>query len=260
MRSPSGTRSTVDKFIQAINKRMDDDLILEYIKDIASYYTSEYKTKEDILSTLESDIQSLMFCYRICCQASGHDEVYNKQMSQFKIEFIPNKAAEIPMRNISWGVMYLIREAAYCKVYLEPDKLEKLGLKCIPDPLIFNNNEGTLYDFAIRQYGIHGFIKPVPQAPLDVLKCFENKTFYESFYQDNKGRTPKEMAVNFYNLEMSVDFLKQFKAYKAFYDYFVDPDEHSPSYEDYKPAGANIIGDRQFKNYMRDARESILGE
>ena len=60
MRPMPGMRPPVAKLIRDIERINDSDVIYEYVEDIVSYYTSDYKTEERILEQYEIDIKSLI--------------------------------------------------------------------------------------------------------------------------------------------------------------------------------------------------------
>ena len=259
MRPISGMRPPVANLILAAEVLNDVDDILSYVLDIASYYVSDVKTTEEIINQFQRDISLMVQQYLLAEQLSGNNEEYNKQLEKYGIAAIPiNKKFEKTMKTISIAIEILIREAANQGVFLDIETLEELGLRHIKSDIIIYKQQ-TLMDSAINQHRIHGKIKPVPEWTDKVMLCFQKKKDYVDFYTTSLGCNPYEIADNFFNLPMDYKFLRDFKRYQALYDYFINPCEDVPSYNDFKPSG-EVIGIRQFRNIMKDAKDRILGK
>ena len=257
MRPISGMRPPVANLILAAERLNDIDEIYNYVIGIASYYVSEVKTTKEIIDQFQSDIELMIQQYRYAERFSGNDEDYNKQMETYGLPHNPiNKKFEKTMKTISIAIELIIREAANQKVFLEIETLEELGLRHIKSDII-KSEPYTLMDSAITQYKIHGYIKPVPEWTDKVRLCFQKRTHFEELYTKSVGCTPYEFADNYFNLPMDNKFLRDFNKFKALYDYFINPSNDAPSYNDFKPSG-EAIGLRQFRNIMNDARDRIL--
>jgi len=127
MRVPIGTRAQIAKFITDIESINDPDVVYEYVRDIASFYTSDNKTDERILIQHEKDLEVLVRLYNICNQFYyGH-----KPLNELDYEIKPDGRYKKAVINSRYALEFLIYEAAENKVFLSVDKLEKLGLKNI---------------------------------------------------------------------------------------------------------------------------------
>ena len=258
MRAPSGARPPIEKFLNDSGNEMDYNQIYEYIKDIAKYYASEYKSDNELREQLKIDLEILAQSYRTVRLLAGLDNEQNSLYEQFAVKPVINKAAEKNMKNIADTLHYLIREATLHRLFLEPKTLEKIGLRDVYAKAIdrssFKMVDTSVYDLALLQYKIHDY---VPQAPSSVMACFLNdREQYEAFYRESKGCSPEQIAANFFKIDFDADYLANFRSFKPLYDFFIAPSENAVSYGDYHTS--DPVSPRTWRRYMNDAREAIL--
>lgn len=258
MRPISGMRPPLAKLVLAAERLKEvGEIYYNYVLDIASYYVSEVKTKEDIVCQFRADIELMIQQYLLAKRLSGNDEELNREYKTYGItDICVIKDFEKTMRTISVALELLIREAANQKVFIDIETLESLGLRNIKSEIILYKSH-SLMDSVFTQYKIHGYIKPVPEWTDKVRQCFQRRKHYEDFYSKCIGCSPYEIADNYYNLPMDYKFLNGFNRFQALYDYFIDPSLDMPSYIDFRAFG-NPITPRQFRNIMKAAKDRVL--
>lgn len=244
MRVPPGTRAQIAKFITNVESINDPDVVYGYARDIAAFYTSDYKTDERILIQHEKDIEVLVRLYNMCNQfCYGHIKI-----NELDYEIKPNSRYEQAVINSRYALEFLIYEAAANKVFLSIDKLDSLGLKNIRRRTIkfYNFKEvsdeckstgkylkewcninkdakiehvtESLYDYAIHFYKMNGCLMEYPDIPKDLQRIFKyNKENYQDFCDKCKGKKLEDIA----RLYDSVDYLDKCRAEKVIVRYFI---------------------------------------
>lgn len=268
MRAPIEARKPVEKVIkQARNIYRDSDTLVEYVKEITYYYSSEQKTREDILQQFYEDIKHMVGSYNTAYSFADPKGEMVESAKKFEVDYPVDKSFLEDMRGISEALHYLFWITSKKKLFLSVEQLEELGLRDISleNAISKITHIRSVYDAAIRYYIREGYLpegytKPVPDPPTKVLHCFQScYRDYEDFYRASVGCSLEKIAENFYNSSMNKGYLLEFNRFKALYDFFVNPDKDSASYEDFAPKG-KIIGNRQWRNVMVEKRKAILGE
>ena len=287
MRSIPGTRPPVARLIEESRNINDSDILMQYIREITRFYSSEQKTSSEILSQFKKDIHDIIQSYLMAKMMSGNikDSVIAKSLG---IDIPIDKTFEKDMWGLAKSLEYLMWETAHMGLTLDKETLLALGLNNVmlksPVEQFKEYGElGKLIDEFGLEIGLQKFRKMYPKENLKpskilmsvydcaiifhkqvpewtdkVRQCFQSRKCYEDFYSMSIGCSPYEIADNYFNLPMDKKFLWNFNKHKALYDYFIKPSNDSPSYNDYKPSGT-LIGPRQFRNIMKAARERILG-
>lgn len=267
MRVPLGTRAQIAKLITDIEKIDDPDIVYEYVRDIASFYTSDNKTDERILIQHEKDIKVLVNLYNVCSQFYyGHEPQY-----EFDITIKPDARYKQAVINCKYALEFLIYEAAANMVFLSIDKLEKLGLKNIKRKTIKFHNlkevsykgntfaerlkefretvkdatseyvDESFYDYAINFYKMNGYIFEYPEIPKELQKIFnKDKKLYWDICNQCKGKNLESVA----QVYSKAESLNKSNAMRPFLRHFVtrliDPnmskDEETKYYQQFRRA------------------------
>jgi hypothetical protein len=248
MRVLPGTRPQIAKLIKDIEGINDSDTLYEYVRDIASFYTSEHKSRNEILIQHEMDIEVLVRYYNIYNDFLNGYKPQNELERQMNLYREPNPRYEPVVSNIRQALEFLIWESSKLKIFLPIETLESLGLRSIRKrPLkIYQFKEvshkcntfyeewkewqkinrdakvecviANLYDVAIRFYKVDGYIVEYPDIPKDLQRIFRfNKENYWDFCERCKGEKLEGVA----SVYDSVDYLDKSGAERLILRYFV---------------------------------------
>ena len=247
MRVLPGTRPQIAKLIKDIEGINDSDTLYEYVRDIASFYTSEHKSRNEILIQHEMDIEVLVRYYNIYNDFLNGYKPQNELERQMNLYREPNPRYEPVVSNIRQALEFLIWESSKLKIFLPIETLESLGLWNIkrktfpqmnPVPKEFDdksfkewleefrkrnpNFHGTitesLYDYAIHFYKMYGYIVEYPDIPKDLQRIFKyNKENYQDFCDRCKGKDLESVALVY----DSVDYLDKSRAERVILRHFI---------------------------------------
>lgn len=226
MKAMPGTRLQIAKFINDIENINDSDIIFEYVREITSFYTSEYKSRNEILTQHEMDIEVLVRHYNIYNDLLKGHEPQNELERQMNYYWKPNPQYQPAVSNIQQALEFLIWESSKLKIFLPIEKLDKLGLKNIKRRTIKlpNFKEVThkcetfeeelkewrkinkdakseyviesLFDYAIHFYKMNGNIINYPDIPQKLARIFRyDKKICWEFCNECKGKDLEGVAI-----------------------------------------------------------------
>ncbi len=266
----NGLRPPVEKLIKDSIKIKDPDLLYKYVKDITIYYSSEYKTNEDILNQFKNDIKGMVKYYQIYRDISGIDEKHDQLFSRYGMETFKNKNAEIIMRTVSEALEMLMYETSNLGIFLSNEELANLGLESVSlvtptkqykEYEIFGRfleecgiEEGlrkfrtkyptlkpskilkTIYDVTMIYYSIrNGNAKPTQS----VLKAFKlNQNAFNDFATKAKGKDIDGIVSLIHNTP-NID-LKTRGTKKGLFDFFIKPQLGDISEDEYSRQNQNF--------------------
>lgn len=257
MRSTPGTRPPVARLIEESRNIKDSDILMQYIREITRFYSSEYKTSSEIMNQFQKDIKDIVQSYFQACMMSGNTDDAEKYKS-YGIDMPINKEFEKDMWALSKSLDFLMWETAYMGIFLDDKSLLKLGLNkvMLERPIEQMGKEWDKLDELIEELGIEkGFEKFRRRYPKGTIKpSIILKSVYDCvivYYRNHKPKdfpTPssKVMEVFKFNKESFLDFCGKYYvknmddiasallsqsninlsfsgAKKAIFDYFVLP-------------------------------------
>ena len=224
MNYSAGTRPQVAKLISDIEKINDSDILYKYVEDIASFYTSESKTEQRVLTQYETDIKTLVNYYKMVFIRYVGYEPQTEVEKAFSKPIMSDERYRIVVYNIRTALEILIHQAASNRIFLPLEKLEELGLKEIKYPQsislpnlkepseVFksktfeeywrefqriNKNARvkrvieSVYDSAISFYKAHGFVfdSDLPEIPDKLARIFRfDKRIFKDFSKECEGK------------------------------------------------------------------------
>lgn len=256
MNYSAGTRPQVAKLISDIEKINDSDILYKYVEDIASFYTSESKTEQRVLTQYETDIKTLVNYYKMVFIRYVGYEPQTEVEKAFSKPIMSDERYRIVVYNIRTALEILIHQAASNRIFLPLEKLEELGLKEIKYPQsislpnlkepseVFksktfeeywrefqriNKNARvkrvieSVYDSAISFYKAHGFVfdSDLPEIPDKLRKYFrDNKQVYNDFRKECEGKDLYGVAEVYCKYSKSGRIVKE-GSMRPIYNHFV---------------------------------------
>ena len=257
-----GMRPPVAKLIRDIERINDSDVIYEYVEDIVSYYTSDYKTEERILEQYEIDIKSLINYYNMAYMSYVGYEPKTELEKALRPKIEPNERYKIVVSNLRDAIDYLIYQASNFKIFLPLNKLEELGLKKVklqkpiaipkidevPENFKANTieeywkefqrinikNKGkvkrvieSVYDSAISFYKAHGFVfdSDLPEIPDKLARIFRfDKRIFKDFSKECEEKDLIGVAEVYVKYAKN-GLINKSRAMKPIYNHFVSSDD-----------------------------------
>ena len=123
MRAPVEARKPVARLIrEARNIYHDSDTLMEYVKEITHFYSSETKTGEEILQQLYEDVRVMVLSYEQARLFSDYDKDHEKAQ-QFGVGYSTDKKFLDDMWGIAEALHYLFYITSRMKVFLSLDML-----------------------------------------------------------------------------------------------------------------------------------------
>ena len=260
MRPIPGMRPPVAKLINDIERINDSEVLYKYIEDIASFYTSDYKTEKKIIEQHETDIKKLVCYYNMVNERYVGYEPKTELEKALRPKIEPDKRYGIIVSNLRDAIYYLIHYAASNKIFLPLEKLEELGLMNIkhnrpivvpkidevPESFKANSieeywkefqrvnakNKGkfervieSVYDSAISFYKAHGYIINIPEIPQKLQRIFKyDKKIYHRFCKECEGKDLEGVAL-LYIEYVKAGHIDKDRAMKPIYHEFVSKDD-----------------------------------
>lgn len=257
MRSNPGTRPPVAKLIEESRNIKDSDILMQYIREITRFYSSEHKTSSEIMSQFKKDIDDIVQSYYMAQKMSGNIVGY-EQYKVYGIDMPINKDFEKDMWGLSESLQLLMYETANMGLFLDDNSLLKLGLNnvMLNRPIEQMGKEwgkmGELIEEFGMEKGLEKFRRRYPKGTIKPSKIL--KSVYDCvivYYKNHKPKdfpTPssKVLEVFKFNKESFLDFCGKYYgknmddiasallsqsninlsfsgAKKAIFDYFVLP-------------------------------------
>lgn len=167
MRAPVEARKPVARLIrEARNIYHDSDTLMEYVKEITHFYSSETKTGEEILQQLYEDVRVMVLSYEQARLFSDYDKDHEKAQ-QFGVGYSTDKKFLDDMWGIAEALHYLFYITSRMKVFLSLDMLCDLNLKRVElrnqtQRLVFTKRQ----EEELKEHGYSSFIKTVHDATI----------------------------------------------------------------------------------------------
>ena len=106
MRSMPGTRPPVARLIEESCNISDSDILMQYIREITRFYSSEQKTSSEILNQFKKDIKDIVQSYKLAMGFSFQNDI----------------------NGLSEALEFLMWETSCMGIFLDDDTLLRLEL------------------------------------------------------------------------------------------------------------------------------------
>ena len=256
MNYSAGTRPQVAKLISNIENINDPDDLYKFVEEIASFYTSESKTEQRVLTQYETDIKTLVNYYKmVYIRYKGYKPKTELERALNKA-IPPDERYMVVVNNIRTALEILIHQAASNRIFLPLEKLEELGLKNVkyPKPISVPNlkepsdkfknksfeeywrefqriNKNarvkrvieSVYDSAISFYKAAGFVfeSDLPEIPEKLASIFRfDKHIFKDFSKECDGKDLVGVA-KVYAKYVKNGLINKSRSMKPVYNHFV---------------------------------------
>ena len=199
MRSMPGTRPPVARLIEESCNITDSDILMQYIREITRFYSSEQKTSSEILNQFKKDIKDIVQSYKLAMGFSFQKDI----------------------NGLSESLEFLMWETSFMGIFLDDETLLRLELDkvSLKRPIEQLGEEWNKLDDFIKVYGeVKGwekFRRQYPQGyikPKKVLQSVYDCTCV--YYEIRKAEAdypniPNELKNLFPNESQCVDFIRR---------------------------------------------------
>ncbi len=199
MRSMPGTRPPVARLIEESCNISDSDILMQYIREITRFYSSEQKTSSEILNQFKKDIKDIVQSYKLAMGFSFQKDI----------------------NGLSKALEFLMWETSFMGIFLDDDTLLRLELDkvSLKRPVEQLGEEWNKLDDFIKVYGeVKGwekFCKQYPKGSIKPKKVLQS--VYDCtcvYYEIRKAEAdypeiPNELKNLFPNESQCIDFVKR---------------------------------------------------